>query len=334
MPDKNAIEIINTADATVLFNPSSINAQNFFEWAKSLDVGSERTLETYSRNIMRFYDYLRERDIREPTRNDVLAYRDWLKETKKPSTAHGYMVAVKLFFKWAEDQGVYPNIAKNVKSPSVSTDHKKDPLTLNQIRSVLFNIDRTTLEGLRDYALILLMVTTGLREISVVNASVSDIFCKAFDNLDTGRTEYRYYLYYKSKGHEEKDLSVVLPIETKNAIDLYLMERKRAGYETGNGAPLFTSLSNRNAGERLTSRSVRRIITTQFKDLNMDLSRISTHSLRHSFATINLLAGGSLEETQKALGHKNINTTMIYSHAITESNNRSSDRVADVLLSD
>ena len=316
-----------------VFDARPLKLQDFYAWAQSLDVGSEQTIETYSKNIRRFVEYLQDNGITKPTRNDILDYRNWLKETKKQATIHGYMVALKLFFRWTEDQGIYPNIAKYVKSPSVGFEHRRDPLTVNQIKDILDSIDCSTTGGMRDFALILLMVTTGLREISVASANVDDIVMRAFDDDSTKDTEYKPFLYYKSKGHAEKDLFVILPAITKHMIDAYLSMRRADGNMICAGSPLFASLSNNNNNGRLTTRSIRRIITTRFQDAELDLSRISTHSLRHSFATINLLSGGSLEETQKALGHRNIETTMIYSHAIIDESNPSTARVADVLFS-
>lgn len=330
---KNEIIISeNNCPSLEVFGYNPITAQDFFSWTQSLDVGSQETIASYSRRILQFGEYLQTNGISKPTRNDIIAFREYLKQTKKPSTVFGYMVAVKLFFKWTEDQGIYPDVAKLVKNVSVSTDHKKEPLTVNQINEVLFRIDKSSINGVRDYALILLMVTTGLREISIMQADIGDFKTKAFDDPETSEVYYKDVMFYKSKGHNDKDLFVLIPPITKIAIEDYLEQRLANGGTTRDEEPLFTSLSNHNNEGRLTTRSIRRIVTNHFHDADLDLSRISTHSLRHSFATINLLSGGTLEETQKALGHKNINTTTIYSHAINAMNNQSSSRVANAIF--
>ena len=331
MDEQIVIENSHGTSALDIINAQHITVQDFASWSQCLDVGSPQTIESYSRYILRFGEYLQAAGITKPTREDIVAYRDYLKRTKKPATVHSYMVAVKLFFSWAEDQGIYPNIAKHVKNVTVPTGFKKDPLTVNQIKHVLFKIDKTTIGGLRDYALILLMVTTGLREISIMNADIGDFNVKAFDDPESSEVFYKDILYYKSKGHDDKDLFVIVPSITKIAIEDYLEQRLANGGTTNRDDPLFTSISNHNNEGRLTTRSIRRIVTNHFHDAELDLSRISTHSLRHTFATINLKSGGTLEETQKALGHKNINTTMIYNHALSEMNNPSSTRVAGVI---
>ena len=329
--ERNVPDNSSTVSA-IGFVGSGITAQDFFSWAQSVDVGSKETIVSYSRYITRFGEYLQDNGITRPTREDIIAYRDCLKQTKKPATVFSYMTAVKLFFKWTEDQGVYPNVAKLVKNVNVPAGFKKDALTLNQIKEVLTGIDLSTINGVRDYALILLMVTTGLREVSVMQADIGDFETKAFDDEDSTEVFYKDVLFYKSKGHDDKDLFVIVPPITKIAIEDYLEQRLANGGSTKTTDPLFTSLSNHNHEGRLTTRSIRRIVTNHFHDAELDLSRISTHSLRHTFATINLKSGGTLEETQKALGHKNINTTMLYNHALTEANNPSANRVADTIF--
>ena len=61
--------------------------------------------------------------------------------------------------------------------------------------------------------------------------------------------------------------------------------------------------------------------------------RLTAHSLRHTTATLNLLNGGTPEETMQLLRHSNLNTTLIYSHTIERANNKSEERVAKAIFS-
>jgi site-specific recombinase XerD len=83
---------------------------------------------------------------------------------------------------------------------------------------------------------------------------------------------------------------------------------------------------------RLTARSISRMIKNRLKDAGYDDSRLTAHSLRHTCATLNLLGGGSLEETQQLLRHKDISTTQAYSHALTRAKNNSESRVASAIF--
>ena len=294
-----------------------VNADLFSRWTSFIDA-SPKTVETYSKNIRRFFSYLVERGITQPQREDIVAYRDYLKEEHKPNTVQGYLAAVKLFFQWTQQEGLYPDVAQRVKGAKLDTEHKKDYLTTKQVARLLGAIDRSTLKGLRDYAMLSVMVTTGLREISIVRADIGDIRAAGDETA----------LYYQGKGHEEKADYVKLAEPVEEAIRAYLTARG----ETDTKAPLFASISNKNSGERMTTRSVSRVAKDHLIEVGLESDRLTAHSLRHTAATLNLLNGGTVEETQQLLGHANINTTLIYSHALERAKNNSEHRIAKAIF--
>ena len=67
----------------------------------------------------RFARYVKENGITQPTRADIIAYRDELKATLKPATVKAYIVAVRLFFQWTYQEGLYPNIAEHIKGVKI-----------------------------------------------------------------------------------------------------------------------------------------------------------------------------------------------------------------------
>lgn len=306
---------MNPVQTTV---PATFSTELFSRWIRYIDA-SPKTVATYSRSIRRFVAYLEEHNITNPTREDVIAYRDFLKDTLKPATVQSYLTSVKIFFSWTETEGLYPNVAHRIKGVKIETVHKKDALTAEQTLRLLESVDRSTLQGMRDYALLLLMVTTGLREISVVRADVGDIRNVADQTV----------LFYQGKGRSEKTEYVKLAPETEEALRTYLAERD----VTDPAAPLFACVSNRNADGRLTTRSVSRIAKTRLVAIGLNSDRLTGHSLRHTAATLNMACGGSVEETQQLLGHSNINTTMIYAHALERSRNISENRIAESIFS-
>ncbi len=308
---------LTVIDNTALAARNEVTAELFSRWTSFIDA-SPKTVDTYSKNIKRFFVYLAENGITQPQREDIVAYRDYLKEDHKPTTVQGYLAAVKLFFQWTEQERLYPNVAQRVKGAKLDTEHKKDYLTTKQVNRLLGAVDRDSLKGLRDYAILSLMVTTGLREVSVVNANIGDIRT-AGDAVA---------LFYKGKGHEEKATYVKLAEPVEEAIRAYLKARG----ETDPEAPLFSSIANRNSGERMTTRSVSRIAKTRLVDVGLESDRLTGHSLRHTAATLNLLNGGTVEETQQLLDHANINTTLIYSHALERANNHSEERIAKAIF--
>ena len=311
------MESLTVIENTALAERKEVTAELFSRWTSFIDA-SPKTVDTYSKNIKRFFVYLMENGITQPQREDIVAYRDYLKEDHKPTTVQGYLAAVKLFFQWTEQERLYPNVAQRVKGAKLDTEHKKDYLTTKQVNRLLGAVDRGTLQGLRDYAILSVMVTTGLREVSIVNANIGDIRT-AGDAVA---------LFYKGKGHEEKATYVKLAEPVEEAVRDYLKARG----ETDPEAPLFSSIANRNNGERMTTRSVSRIAKTRLVNVGLESDRLTGHSLRHTAATLNLLNGGTVEETQQLLDHANINTTLIYSHALERAKNNSEERIAKAIF--
>lgn len=285
-----------------------------------LDV-RPKSVETYRTAIRQFLKYLIDNGITNPTRQDIINYRESLRIAHKPNTVQNYLTAVKIFFAWLEQEGIYKDVAHHVKGVKISREHKKGYLTQYQGRHLLETVDTSTTTGKRDYAMIGLLMTTGLRSIEIQKANVGDM------ETIGGFTA----LYVQGKGRDEKAeyVKIVGPVE--DAIRDYL--RSRSSKKPGKAEPLFASTSNNNRGERMTTRSIRRIVKNSLIEAGYDSDMLSTHALRHTAATLNLLNGGTLEETQQLLRHQNINTTMIYSHALERAGNKSEERIARGLFS-
>ena len=278
----------------------------------------ESTVETYSKAMRPFFSYLADNGITRPTRETVIAYRDSIRARLKPSTVQTYIITLRLFFAWTAQEGLYPNVAEHIKGAKLDRQHKKDALTGSQAKAVLQGIERDTLAGKRDYAILALMTSCGLRTIEVARATIADI-------RNAGESAA---LYIQGKGRDERTEYVKLAEPVEAAIRDYLKARGKAeGKEA-----LFTSTSNNNAGQALTTRSISGIVKEAMRAAGLDSERLTAHSLRHTAATLNLLAGGSVQETQQLLRHSNIGTTMIYAHNLERAANNSEARIAAALF--
>ena len=82
----------------------------------------------------------------------------------------------------------------------------------------------------------------------------------------------------------------------------------------------------------MTTRSISRIAKNSLISADLNRERLTAHSLRHTTATLNLMNGATLEETQQLLRHSNINTTLIYVHSLERAKNESENRIANVLF--
>lgn len=298
-------------------NTSGITENLYNEFISFIDA-KPKTIATYTRALRQFFAFLRGYGITHPTREDVLAFREELLLRNKPTTVQNYIVTVRLFFRWLEQRGIYKNIADKIKSPTISKAHKKDYLTSKQVKAILEDIALdTTEQGVRDYAIFAVMVVGGLRTIEIARSNISDVR-NVGDNT---------VLFIQGKGRDEKTDYVKLPFLVERAVRKYLEMRNAEGKE-----PLFVSTSNNNFGERLTTRSISGIIKSRLRDAGYNSEMLTAHSLRHTAGTLNLLNGGSLEETQQLLRHSNINTTMIYLHHMERAKNMSEERIANVIF--
>lgn len=296
----------------------TLRADMFNSFIAYLDT-SEKTVQTYTRALKQLFKYLAINNIQHPQRADILAFRDDLKATgKKPTTVQNYITATKIFFKWTDQEGLYPNIAENIKGAKLNRDHKKDYLTATQAKEIINSIDTSTLKGLRDYAIIVLMTTGGLRTIEVSRANIEDLRTVGGNTV----------LFIQGKGKEEKTDYVKISPQVEKAIRAYLRDRGK----TSEDSPLFASTSNNNKGKRLTTRTISGIVKETFKKAGYDSDRLTAHSLRHTAVTLSLLAGKDITEVQQFARHANIGTTMIYNHSLDKAKNTCSEAITEVLF--
>lgn len=289
----------------------------FDKWAAYLDT-TPRTFRAYTSNMRLFLQWLASKGIQEPTRDSVKQYKEELLASYKPNTVNAYLMALKQFFKWAEQEGLYTNIMQGVKACKLDKGFKKDYLTGRQAGKVLGNINTDTEQGLRDYAMCALMLTTGLRTISIANANIEDI-------RPIGE---QAGLFYQGKGHTEKAKCVKLAEQVEDAIRAYLAARGKVSSKS----PLFASLDHKNRGGRMTTRSISRIAKLALEGAGYRSDKLTAHSFRHTAATLALKAGAKETEVQQMLDHANINTTMIYSHAIEREKNNTELKVAGAIF--
>jgi site-specific recombinase XerD len=146
---------------------------------------------------------------------------------------------------------------------------------------------------LRDRAILELLFSTGLR--------VSEL-CSLDSDIDLSRDE----LSVRGKG--DKVRVVFISPAAKSAVTTYIKARKDMG------EALFVNIAKgRERGERLTPRSIERLIKTYAAKAGIT-KKVTPHVLRHSFATDLLSNGADIRSVQQLLGHASINTTQIYTH--------------------
>lgn len=260
---------------------------------------------TYTRVLRQFVLWLQETGrasrMDSLVREDILDYKETLASSGKSSyTVSGYLVAVRRLFEWLEGQKVYPNIARGVKGAKKARGFRRDCLTVSQLREAMDGIDQTSQEGLRDFALFNLLVRTGLRTVEVSRATVGDL------RQESGEA----VLWVQGKGRDDKDDFVLLVEDTLKPLRAYLASRGSLSPEE----PLFSSVSDKNRGEALCTRSISRIVKTALRSVGLDDGRLTAHSLRHTAVTLAIKGGATLQQAQAMARHTDPKTTMVYFH--------------------
>lgn len=272
------------------------------DFLASLDV-KEITRDAYRKGLERFLSWLSSNNLQQPDRGAVIAFKEYLAGSGlSANTVNSYLVAVKRFFAYLEGVKKYPNIAKDVRGLKQPRGHMREALTIPQVKDLLDQLNTSTLRGKRDFALVNLMARTGLRTIEVSRADIEDIKQEGGEAL----------LFIQGKGRDAKDDFVILIEPTLKPIRIYLKARS----EADPAGPLFASLSDRNKGQRLSTRILRKIVKDNLRIVNIDNPKLSAHSLRHFFATQSLRAGAPLIQVKEALRHSSIATTQKYLHNI------------------
>ena len=260
--------------------------------------------DLYTRTLSQFFLWIERtnRTISNLSREDILEYKDFLlSDGLSALTISSYLVVVRKFYEWTESLKIYPNIAKGIKTPRRKQAFKKQHLPETKSRELL---DYYRTKSLRDYAIVNLLLRTGLRTIEVVRADIGDI---------TFKGDKRVLLIW-GKGHTEKDSFVVLTDKTYLPIREYLDTRKGAR----SGDPLFTSNSRHNLGERLTTRTISGICKEGLREIGLDGKEFTAHSLRHTTAVEILKKGGEITDVQRVLRHTSPVTSQIYTESIEE----------------
>ena len=264
----------------------------------------ETSKKLYRRTLKQYFNWITAKaySLSDVARPQLLEYKENLLSSGMSSlTVGSYITSVRRFYEWTEANKIYPNIAKGIKTPKRKQQFKKQPLLPSQAKELLNYYQG---KALRDFAIVSLLLRTGLRTIEVVRANVEDLTFKGSQRV----------LLIHGKGRDEKDDFVILTDKTYSAINNYLETRKTAKPEE----PLFISSSNNNQGQRLTTRSISYIAKEGLKAIGLDSKEFTAHSLRHTTAVNILRAGGSIETAQFTLRHSNPATTQIYTATLNE----------------
>jgi len=273
---------------------------------------SPHTVKAYERDVTSFAGFLDDYYGQETWKwagVDRLAVRGWLAELSRRGLSKRSMArslsAVRTFYRFLNlHHGIEVNPARSAATPKLE---KRLPGYLDRrAMDRLFAVAETragdgSLQGRRNRAMLELFYSTGMR--------LSELVGLDMDDLDLVSDQVRV----RGKGKKERLLPVGRP--AVSALRAYFSRRDEAQREAK--SPERRAVFVNERGRRLSPRGVQTIVRG-FLDAVSEGQDVSTHSLRHSFATHMLDAGADLRAVQELLGHASLSTTQIYTHTSVE----------------
>ena len=303
MPDQNLPNLLQgEVIAPKRFDPRS--ATPFIN--KSV---SEDTRRAYRRTVADFFQFIGSKHPAEVVPNDVIIWRDHLRQSRKRAATVSFKLSViRSFFEYLKAAGVIPlNPAstKLVTPPELPTEPAGRALSSKEVRYLLTGPNREKPEGARDYALMLVMLRLSMRVAEVCSLRASSIKW----------SHGRWTLRCKIKGGREEVWP--LPKDVKEAIDNYLKldAQRRATLHSDRDAFLFQPHSNYRTlvfDKALSTRMVQNIVAKWGSFTGV--GDVSPHDLRRTAITRALEMGQTYRQVQMMTKHRDPKTVMRYDH--------------------
>lgn len=274
----------------------------YMEIERGRSVLSVANYDHYLRNFAAFAKEKNKTDPKDISKELVRQYRLFLNRSDlSKNTQNYYLIALRSFLKYLAKIDVETLAPEKIELSKVE-ERQITFLTDDELDDLLRQPDLTTIQGLRDKAILTLFFSTGLRVSELSNLKITDV------NLEKQE--------FSIKGKGGKIRVVFLDEAAREAIDAYLRARADKseylfiGYGHTNDQTDNGQLTTDNG---ITPRSIQRMIKkyTLLAGITKD---VTPHTMRHSFATDLLMSGADLRAVQSLLGHSSVTTTQIYTH--------------------
>ena len=330
---------------------------------KKTEKDPGRTYAAYKKNLRQFAAWLCFEGIRQPIKEDIRKYREYLttehdqitldpeapegwsyktdgrgnvpKVICRASTAAQYLRTVAQFFKWTAQNGLYPNITDGVKKIKTkpSDQHRREAFTAAEVLTIEEQIK-----------------TDAEKKAEAVKEAKKDAAGRIQRTDEQGKRLYAMYLLTVTAGLRTIEISRadIKDFVTRGGASwLYIWgkgheeadARKPLAPEVAEAlrdylesrtdrpkanSPLFVATGNRSGGKRLASTTISTMLKRAMQAAGYDSEALTAHSLRHTAGSAVLqLTGNNIYITQKYMRHRDPKTTEIYLHNDTEKEEKS-----------
>ncbi len=275
---------------------------------------SKNSLSAYKTDMLDFDAYLSSQKIQDPTEVTSEILRGFIRSlslngiqarsiARKISTLRSYWHFL-----------ISENITKD--NPAELIDLPKyrpslpDILSLEEISSLLLHAEnRSKPQDLRLLAMLHLLYASGLRVSELVSLKMTSLM------IETKSGMIKDHINVMGKGAKER--IVLINDKAREAISNYLKYRPIFFDESNPKSELYLFPSKAAEGY-MTRQNFALLLKQASIGAGLDPSKISPHTLRHSFASHLLAGGADLRVIQELLGHADISTTQIYTHVQTD----------------
>jgi integrase len=276
-------------------------------------INSKATVHSYRYALKNFIRFMGESRITRPTPADIYSYEGWLRSKQYSDfTKNLYLGIVQRYFAYLENHidletgekvHIYPDITKavNIKikcPPRVPVRNSLTVRDVKRIRQYMRSLEGQKAE--RDLLMIELCLFNGLRDCEVARIRVEDFV------QDEGRI--RLYLFRKGRSSRiSHDFTFVQEKLYRNLLR-YIRKYRIKKF-------VFTDINHKHPKtEHLTPVSISAIISSRMKEAGVKRDNCTPHSMRHHFATALLRKNVSVFDVQRAMGHSNLQSTLVYLH--------------------
>jgi site-specific recombinase XerD len=303
------LAVVTPATATtvvpaIIANLGEAAALRFIDFFTA-NIRNPNTRAAYGVAVRSFFHWLAQRGVTELAAirtHHVSTYVENLTRGYKPPTVKQHLAAIRMLFDWLiVGQVMGQNPAAAVRGPKHAVKKGKTPvLEGDEARRLLDSIDASTVVGLRDRALIALLIYTFARISAALHMNVEDYYPQG----------KRWWVRLHEKGGKQHEMPAHHLLEAY--VDAYVTA---AGIGPDKKSPLFRTLGGRArkqlAMKRMTRQDARRMIVRRAFQAGI-IAKLGCHTFRATGITVYLLNGGLLEYAQQMAAHESARTTKLY----------------------
>lgn len=270
--------------------------ENFLQHCKFEKTLTNITIENYKEDFSIFLRYYpNKKEVSDLTKDDLNDFSyDQALNGRSPTTIARRISTIKNFYSFLEGENIVKGIISDEIIIPKKEHHLPQVLSEEEVNALLKAPDLSSEKGIKEYAILDILYSCGLRVSEAVNLQINQI------------NEQEGIINILGKGKKER----IVPIrkEALKALKRYISEVRNEHLVIDKKTVFLDK-----KGKKMSRQAIYNIVKENAKKAEIK-KEIHPHTLRHSFATHLLDNGADLRVVQELLGHTKIGTTQIYTH--------------------